>query len=296
MLLRLLVCKLGLFCVKSLSYLSFTKALFLSKPFGRMIMILARHRRRVCTRNIQACFPELTEKERRELVLKSFDAAAMGIFETSWAWYRSEKFFDTECRLFVENPEILNRALQKGRGVLLVGAHYSMLDLIVPMVFRLIGRFSVSYRPHENPCFESEIQKCRSRYVDLVNVRSTRDIVRRLRDGGLVWFAYDQDLGLKGSVFAPFFENLAATVITPARIVETTQCTPVFLSCSRAGREYRLRFNEFPDWYPSCDQTRNATTINKFVEKALEIAPEQYMWMHRRFKTRPEHESRNFYD
>jgi Lauroyl/myristoyl acyltransferase len=104
----------------------------------------------------------------------------------------------------------------------------------------------------------------------------------------MVWFAFDQDLGLRNSVFAPFFGQPACTVITPARLCAVTGCLPIFVQVSRANFRYRVQFNELPRAYPGDDHVENATQVNALVESAVREMPAQYMWMHKRFKTRPD--------
>jgi KDO2-lipid IV(A) lauroyltransferase len=228
--------------------------------------------------------PELDTHIRSRLARACFREHAYGIFETSWAWYRLPRSFKHQIEFI--DVEILQKALNQDRGVLLLGAHYSMLDLITPMIHAQAGRFSVSYRPHDNAFLNHEIVRCRGKFVDLVDVRNTREIVRRLCTGQMVWFAFDQDLGLRNSVFAPFFDQPACTVITPARLCAVTGCLPIFVQVSRANFRYRVQFHELPRAYPGEDQVENATQVNALVESAVRNMPAQYMWMHKRFKTR----------
>ena len=269
-------------------------AISLGKALGRFLYRKMPSRRDVCLRNLRLCFPDLSENELVEAGKRVFEENGVGAVETSWAWYRDLRHIESKFK--IHNSEILIAAERAGGGVLLIGAHYSMLDLITPMIASCIGRFLVSYRPHENWSLEHEIRQRRTRYVDLIDVRSTRKIIRELRSGATVWLAFDQDLGERGSVFAPFFGAPACTVTTPARMVAISGCIPIFVSVHRDGCEYHLAFHSLPENYPNTDQVENAGILNSLLEQALESQPFQYMWMHKRFKTRPNQTKGSFYD
>jgi KDO2-lipid IV(A) lauroyltransferase len=179
--------------------------------------------------------------------------------------------------------------MQTGRGVLLLCPHYSMLDLVAPLMHAIAGRFVISYRPNDNPQFDQAVCRGRKRYAELVDVRALREIVKHLKQGQMVWFGPDQDMGPKGSVFAPFFGRPACTVTTPARLARMSGAVSLFLDLHRDDQgTYQVRLQPMPENYPAEDEVENATHLNQCIEDALKNHPAQYMWMHKRFKTNPD--------
>jgi KDO2-lipid IV(A) lauroyltransferase len=113
--------------------------------------------------------------------------------------------------------------------------------------------------------------------------------VKHLKQGQMVWFGPDQDMGPKGSVFAPFFGRPACTVTTPARLARMSGAVSLFLDLHRDDQgTYQVRLQPMPENYPAEDEVENATHLNQCIEDALNNHPAQYMWMHKRFKTNPD--------
>ena len=251
-----------------------------------MLYRVAGQRRLVCERNISVCFPALPIDAQHNLVQSCFIESGKGLVETAWAWHRPLDF--VKPRMQIEGAECLRDAHDAGKGILLLCPHYSMLDLVAPLVYQVYGRFVITYRPNDNPAFNQAVCQGRLRYADLIEVRAIREMARALKQGELVWFGPDQDMGTKGSVFADFFGRPASTVTTPARLARMSGARTVFLDLHRDEEIYKLRFRPMPGNYPEPDEVANARTLNRFIEDALETRPAQYMWMHKRFKTNPD--------
>lgn len=258
----------------------------IGRGLGRLLYRVARSRRLVCERNISVCFPNLSTEQQHSLVKQCFEESGIGLIETAWAWHRPIDY--VASRMTVTGADHLHRAQSDGQGVLLLCPHYSMLDLVAPLVFQTTGRFTITYRPNDNAEFNEAVIKGRSRYAELIDVRAIRDMARHLKAGRVVWFGPDQDMGTKGSVFAPFFGRPASTVTTPARLTRMSGATAIFLDLHRTGTHYHLAFKPLPPDYPLDDEVANATALNQLIEQALMAEPAQYMWMHKRFKTNPD--------
>lgn len=276
----------GLAFIRCLSLLPPRLGLRVGGLIGRVLYRVAKRRRMVCERNIAVCFANRPEAAQRELVKSCFIESGKGLVETAWAWHRPVNF--VKNRMQVEGVEHLQRARQEGRGVLLLCPHYSMLDLVAPLVYQVQGPFVITYRPNDNPEFNQAVCRGRERYARLIDVRAIRDMARALKDGQLVWFGPDQDMGAKGSVFAEFFGRLASTVTTPARLARMSGAQTLFLDLHRDDEIYRLRFLPMGETYPETDEVANARALNARIEQALQPQPAQYMWMHKRFKTNPD--------
>ena len=278
---------LGLGLIRLLALMPPALGMATGRLIGRFLFFAAANRRLVCERNIGVCFPQLNPKVQRQVVKECFEEHGIGLTETAWSWYRPVDF--VHDKLMVSGDEHLSNAMQMGRGVLLLCPHYSMLDLVAPLMHAIAGRFVISYRPNDNPQFDQAVCRGRKRYAELVDVRALREIVKHLKQGQMVWFGPDQDMGPKGSVFAPFFGRPACTVTTPARLARMSGAVSLFLDLHRDDQgTYQVRLQPMPENYPTEDEVENATHLNQCIEDALNNHPAQYMWMHKRFKTNPD--------
>ncbi|MEK9670043.1 MAG: lipid A biosynthesis acyltransferase [Gammaproteobacteria bacterium] len=278
---------LGLGFIRLLAALPPRLGMAIGRLIGTLLFYIAKNRRLVCERNIAVCFPELGLFEQRNLVKACFEQNGIGLTETAWSWHRPINFVNNKIN--VSGQELLEQANKEGQGILLLCPHYSMLDLVAPLMHAVAGRFVVSYRPNDNPIFDQAVCRGRARYAELVDVRALRDIAKHLKQGDMVWFGPDQDMGPKGSAFAPFFGRPACTVTTPARLARLSGAVSVFLDLHRDDNGiYHISFVPMPADYPHQDEVENARALNQHIEDALRKHPSQYMWMHKRFKTNPD--------
>jgi KDO2-lipid IV(A) lauroyltransferase len=262
----------------------------LARVLGALAYRFGRSRREVTRTNLTLCFPEMNEDERERLARDSFTHTAMGLLESTTVWLNPGK--DLASRTRIHDQSRLDAARQEGRGVILLGGHFSALDVMGPGLKSL--DLDVIYRENKNPVWEWLQVRGRSRYFGAVLERSdARSILRRLKQGRVIWYAADQDYGRKRSVFAPFFGIPTASITATAKLAALTQA-PVLL-----GSNFRdlstLTWNAWVDEpladFPTGKDVTDATAINRAIEAAILRHPEQYLWMHRRFKTRPEGEA-----
>lgn len=260
---------------------------------GILIRLCFPKRRYVCETNIRLCFPELSADEQHKLVQECFLNIGIGIIECGWAWFREATFI--ERRLNIEGLEVITAAREANKGILLIGPHFTIADLMAMMVFQAIGPLVITYRPQDNQVLDDIICSKRERYGRLVDVRDLRAVRRCLQNRETVWFSPDQDLGAKGSVFASFFGQPACTITTPARLAQSDSVAAIFVSARRNGEMYQLSFEPFSEQFPSVDQTANARELNALIESSISKAPSQYLWIHKRFKTRPSSSTTSIY-
>ncbi|HEX4937346.1 MAG TPA: LpxL/LpxP family Kdo(2)-lipid IV(A) lauroyl/palmitoleoyl acyltransferase [Candidatus Kapabacteria bacterium] len=237
--------------------------------------------------NLALCFPELDDDAREQMGRDTFRHAGIGIFETANAWFRSPEYY--RDRISFEGLEHLRAAEARGKGILLLGAHYSLLDLGAAMA-SLHFKVDTVYRPQPNPVFEFVMTRRRLRYHHwTIPYRDMRLLIKALKAGHTVWYTPDQDFGRKHSVFAPFFGVSAATITTPPRLAQVNDATVLLIHFCRDKNEERYRFLITPplDNYPTGDDITDAARINKELETLIRRSPAQYMWSHRRFKTQP---------
>lgn len=270
--------------------------LALSTPLGWLIYRLAKRRRQIAERNIERCFPELSVQARDKMVRNHFRSVARMLFETAWTWTSSDKRLNRWGH--AEGAEYVEQELEKGQGVLMITAHSTCLELGGWFGVKAVPKPWAVYRPLRNPVVEWFSIRSRARYLDGTIAKSVfRSMIRFLRDGGLLWYAPDQDFGPKRSLFAPFFGIEAATLGAIVLLVEKSGCSvvPMFPAFDEKKRQYVAKFQPALQDFPSGDAVADLARINAIMEAHIRKWPDQYWWMHRRFKTRPEGEP-PFYD
>ena len=282
---------MAIFFLRLIALFPFKMKIFAGTGFGKVAYRFLKRRRHITTTNIALCFPETSASEQEQLVKDIFVANGIGFFEIAWAWWATPESLKT--RFKVEGLELLQAASANDQGVLLIGGHFTHLDLAGLMV-NVVADIDAIYRKNNDPVFEHIITKGRKRVFKNVLERSDmRTIVRKLREGRVVWYAPDQDHGARHSVFAPFFGVPAATLTATAKLMKMGKAKPVFVSHKRdlVTQQYTVTFSLPDPAFPSGDDVQNATIINQMLEHAIRQQPDQYMWVHRRFKTRPEGKS-----
>ena len=277
---------IGLGFLRLVNLLPFNAQLKVGALLGRVIYRIAKSRRHVAEVNIKLCFPELNEKEQATLVKDVFINNGIGIIETAMAWWSDRNSFTQKVTL--EGREHLDEALEQGRGVILLGAHFSTLDL-GGLLFSLYYPLNTMYRPHNNPLMEHFIQQGRLRSIDkLIDRSDFRTLIRALKANEIVWYAPDQDFGPTHSVYAPFFGVEAATVTATSRIAKMNKSPVLMLTHHRTkDGSYSLVLHPSVQNFPAETDEASGARINLELEKGIRLEPSQYMWIHKRFKTHP---------
>jgi KDO2-lipid IV(A) lauroyltransferase len=249
---------------------------------GALAFHLAPSRRRIARINLRLCFPELDERAREQLLRNAFRSVGISLVEIGWSWWGVPK----QLSLRFEGEEYLREALAQGRGVLLLGGHYTPVELS-GYQFSLLSPGCVAlYRPDDNPLLNRFIVEKRTRYCTPVERRNLRAVRRALLDNKVVWLAPDQDFGYRGSVFAPFFGQPTATVTMPTRLAQLNDSPVLFIRHQREGDGYVLALSPLPGF--GSDAEADAVQFNTMLEAAIRHHPEQYLWAHQRFKTQPD--------
>ncbi len=261
--------------------------LALGRGLGRLAWHLARRRRHIGEVNLRLCFPDLSATERRRLLRAHFRALGMGVVETAMSWWLPGRRLRPLVTL--EGLEHLEAALARGRGVILLSAHFTTLE-IAGRLLALQAPFHVMYRSHKNPVFEAVMRRARERHFDRAIRRDDlRGFLRSLRQGMPVWYAPDQNYGREHSIFVDFFGVPAATITATHRLARLSGAPVVPFFPQRLGEDprYRLRLLPALEGFPGDDEVADTRRINALIEEAVRACPEQYLWVHRRFKTRP---------
>lgn len=260
----------------------------LGSLLGSTLFYGMRTRRDVAGVNIRLCFPDLPLKQQQELLHENFRNLGRGIFETGIAWYASSRFVGR--LVTVEGAANLDGPLQSGRGVLLVGGHFTTLDISCRALGTALD-FDVSYRPFGIAPLDARVIRGRERSAGITIPKDNiRLLLKRLKQNRVIWFAVDQADTSKGRVDARFFGRIAPSSGSVARIAGKHGCAvvPLFFQRRKDGKGYILRIEEALHSFPSGDPVADAEYLNAIIERHIGEIPEQYYWIHRRFKAVPD--------
>jgi len=260
--------------------------LAIGRFIGVLFNLLAPSRRRIAETNIALCFPQLDARAQKKMVDGVIRNCGISIMESAMAlWGQENKLLD---RHSIEGLEHLAATKANGQGVLLVGCHFTTMDP-AGRIFASHAEVHMLYRKDPNPLLAYELIKAREKYLSSAIVFSDmRQLIKKLRQGEAVWYAPDQDSGRDQSVFAPFFGVPAATVLGTARIARLARAVVLPYAHYRDDNgHYQLIIGAPLANFPAGDDVLDATRINNVIEDMVRVKPDQYLWVHRRFKTRP---------
>ncbi len=242
----------------------------------------------IARRNLELCFPDMDKDQLERCIVGNFESLGMGLIETGMAWFWSDRRVKRWFK--VNGLHNLQAAQADGRGALIIGVHFMSLEL-GGRAMGLCQPMMAMYRPHNNKFMEWVQTKGRMRSNKaMINRRDLRGMVQALKQGEAVWFAPDQDYGPKGSVFAPLFAVPEAATTSGtwmlARMAKPALITVVLIR-NEDGSGYELVIQPELKDYPIESEQQAAEYMNRVIEREIMRAPNQYMWLHRRFKTRP---------
>lgn len=277
-----------------ISWLPYTVQRWIGKCFGKLLSVAAKKRVNVARRNLELCFPEKSAGQIEQLLKANIEHAGMAILEASMGWWWPD--WRVKRIAEIEGYEHVQAILDKGKGVLGLAIHNMNLELGC----RIVGLKHPSvafYRKHNNPLMEYMQYYGRDRSNKyMIHKRNVKGLLEALDDGELCLYLPDQDYGAKRSIFAPFFAVADAASTTGTLLfANNANCETVFIVSLRTETGYKVKFVPGLQHFPSGDDIQDVTRINQQVEKLVEIAPEQYLWMHKRFKTRPAKTDKSLY-
>lgn len=270
-----------------LTRLPYRAQLQLGKGLGLLMHKLAVSRRHIVEVNIRLCFPEKSAQEQTALVRQVFIDNGIGVMETMIAWFRKPDYLLSRTT-FHGLDKVLD-AHKNGKGVMILGAHYSMLDLAGALLSTQLY-FNVSYRPQNSPVMNFLMERNRARlYKNCYTRKDIRGFIRSLKKGDALWYAQDQDFGHKNSIFVDFFGIPAATITATSRIAKAGEALVIPMTYFRRedNSGYDLTFFD-PLPIPGESDEADARVANAFLEEQLRQHPSQYLWLHKRFKSRPD--------
>lgn len=259
----------------------------LGRALGALLHAGLRERRWVAARNIELCFPELDATARSGLLHAHFAALGIGVFEFARAWWGSVA--PMRRGLAIEGLEHLQAALAANRGAIVVSGHFTTLEICGRLLCDHVPLAGM-YRPHAQAAMEWAVRRGRARYAaTMFRKQDVRGAVRHLKRGGLLWYAPDQDPSRGDNVYVPFFGQLAHSLTSTHQLARLSGAAVLlFEHARRDDGSYALRLSPALDDFPSADATADTARVMAGIERMARAAPAQYLWIHRRFKRRPD--------
>ena len=261
----------------------------LGRGLGRLLHALASGRRQVALRNVALCLPDWDEGRRRQLVREHFQWLARSLLERGLLWYASP----ARLKALIQVEGDVGLAERNDKPVMWLVPHFVALDVagVATQLFQG-GKVASIYQAQSNAVFDQAMRNGRLRFgLAEIFARSERalPLVRAIKRGHAFFNLPDMDFGAKDAAFVPFFGVAAATLLAPARMARSLGMVvqPVVAEILPGGQGYRVRF--LPPWddFPGDDDVAAASRMNRWIEDEIRHNPAQYLWVHKRFKTRP---------
>lgn len=260
------------------------------RSLGTLLYYIGGSRRRIALTNLALCFPNLTDDQRQALAREHFRALGRSIIERSLLWWASPERLSRLIR--VNDEERISALRDAGKPIILLAPHFVGLDaggIGIAMRFDSLSMYSVQ----KNPVFNRLLLRGRQRFGDqllLSRQDGTRASIRAMRSGRPFYYLPDMDFGRRDSVFVPFFGVDAATITGLSRLARAAKAAvvPCITRMLPGGQGYVVDVGEAWEDFPTDDVSADTARMNAYIESIVRTQPEQYYWVHRRFKTRPE--------
>jgi KDO2-lipid IV(A) lauroyltransferase len=274
--------------MRGIVLLPLTWQLAIGRVLGRCLGVVLVPRRRIADQNFAVCFPELSELERRQLRNRHFESVGMAVPEMSMAWLGSETLIRRVVT--IRGAEHLQRAIGTGRGVILFSAHFTTLEFAFAAPKPLCPKLGGMYRDQRDKMWNVLMRRGRLRNVDeLYPKDGVRAMIKALRAGSVVWYAADQSYARKNGALVPFFGVPAMTNTATSRIAAATGATVLTYFQRRLpdNSGYVVEIGPPLENFPSGDLVADTARLMKELEDYVRTCPDQYCWIHKRFKDRP---------
>jgi len=262
----------------------------LGRGLGRMLYLLAGSRRKIALRNLELCFPQMPAEQRNELAREHFQWLGRSLLERGLLWYASAERL--KRLIHVEgDPKLAERS---ERAVMWLVPHFMALDVagVATLLYQNHPAGSI-YQQQSDPVMDAAMRHGRLRFGDNAEIfprsDSAKPLIRAIRKGHAFFNLPDMDFGERDAAFVPFFGVPAATLLAPSRMAYALnmRVQPVVAEILPGGQGYRVRFLEPWTHFPTADALADTAAMNRWIEDEIRRNPAQYLWVHKRFKTRP---------
>lgn len=262
----------------------------LAVGIGQLLWWFGGSRKRIARRNIELCFPQLSLTEQQQLLRRHIDNIAMALFETGISWWWPQWRFRRLVKISGEE----NIAAIGDSGALMLAIHQTTLEVGAAAISKVTPAIDGMYRPHKNALYDyvqaqGRLKQASDRSADVYERNDVRGVLKALRNGRRIWYAPDQDYGPKQSIFLPFMGVEAAVITATHRFAKLGKAAVVPFVTERLPRfqGYAVTIKPAVANFPTNDEAADTARINEVVEEGVRLCPAQYLWVHRRFKTRP---------
>ncbi len=267
--------------------LPYRRQMGLGRALGRLVGRLGKERTHVARVNIALCLPEISAVERDLLLHKHLESVGMALVETAISWWAPAERL--RPLVIVEGLEHLHAALRHGRGAIILNGHFTTVELCVRML-ALHKPLYVTYRQNKNALYQYMYTRIhRNHGPGLIPHTNLRAMLQALKRNQPVWYAPDQNYAGKHSAFVPFFGVPASTITASSRLAQISGAPVIPMLAQRLPDDqgYRITLQTPLEDFPSKDEVTDAARILRVIEGQVRQIPAQYLWVHRRFKTRP---------
>jgi KDO2-lipid IV(A) lauroyltransferase len=279
---------LGLVILRILVVIPFRQQANIGRMLGRLGLRLFPKRRMIAAANLSICFPELDQQALDKLLVQHFESLGIGLFDLAMSYWASDSRL--EDMIQIDGLDNLIQPLKDSRNVIILCGHFAAAELTGRPVAAKIGELAAMYRPTRNLFVDQILRRGRKGSASiLIPKDELRQLIRTVKSGIPVWYAADQSYNRKYHALVPFFGEPAMTNAALTHIARMTDALVVPYFPRRLGNHsgYYGKFLPALDNFPSADPAADAQRINKLLEDEIRLAPEQYYWVHRRFKNRP---------
>jgi len=253
---------------------------------GYLTWIIPNKRKKIAARNIELCFPELSAKKQRTLQKKNLISTGIGFAEMVVAyWSKTDKFIN---RFEFEGLDIVEKALERNKGCILLSCHLHSMELATRAInSRLKQPAFILGRQHNNKVFEAHIDIARRAHCEkTIDKKDLRTVLKAFKNNRCIYYIPDQNFSYNCE-YIDFFKLPAATVLAPVKIARASKTAVVPWFCFRDNNRWKIQFLKPLDYFYSDEIKQNLQQMNQLFEHQIRKHPEQYLWVHRRFKNHP---------
>ncbi len=284
-----MITRFAILAIRLVGLLPLSWVRLLGRALGYVLWIVAVPRRSIVGANLRECFPELGAAERARLNRAVFVSFAQSWVDRGWLWHAKPDLLRRRLRLVGKPQDLL--ALQDRQPTLAFVPHFVGLDaLLTTLALHLQRPLATLYTKQANPVADRWVVQGRERLGDVrlyQRADGPKPLIASLRGGALLCLLPDMDFGSRDSIFVPFFGVQAATVTSLSRFAKLGRARVIPMVARMTDAGYEVRVLEAWSDFPSADTRADTVRMNRCLEGYVKDCPDEYYWLHRRFKSRP---------